>query len=277
MDRRIATLWQRQARDLAEASAVRVPGLGAAASPVRRMEPMHASMVEVRAVVGEQRVHAAKATGRVVLGRKLRRRLLAGGIAASLLAAGTDVLAGKLWAGYDFFAQSISELAAVGAPTRLLVVPLNLTCDALMIAFGIGVWTAAGESRAQRVTASMVIGNVVVSVAWAFFPMHVGEPPSPANVAVGAVSMVLFVLAICCGAVAYRGFFRLYSIATLLAYIVLTILGLLAGRAAPADGPGSIGVQERTMALGYLLWVVALAVTLRRADKRHSLASGGDA
>jgi hypothetical protein len=238
---------------------------------LRRAEPAHRPFVRPPVVIGQQAVRNAKTAGQAVFGRKLRRRLLACGIAASLLVVGTDVVAGKLWVGYDFVAQSASELAAVGAPTRPLVVPLNLTYDALMIAFGSGVWASAGESRARRMTASLVIGSAVASVAGAFFPMRVGEPAGPANVALGAVSVVLFVLAICCGAVAYRGFVRLYSIATLLAYLGLTIWGLSLGRAATAGSSPLTGAQERTMALGYLLWVVALAVTLLGAENRQTL------
>ena len=161
-------------------------------------------------MIGQQAVGDAQAAGQALVGRKLRRRLLACGIAASLLAVGTDAVAGKLLVGYDFMAQSVSELAAVGAPTRPLVVPLNLTYDALMIAFGIGVWASAGESRARHVTGSIVTASAVVSVVWTFFLMRVGEPASAANVALGAVSVVLSVIAICSGAVAYRGCVRLY-------------------------------------------------------------------
>lgn len=216
---------------------------------------------------------SAKVGERWVVGRKLRRRLLVCGIAASALLAGTDVLAGVSYRGYDFMAQSISELSAVGAPTRLVVVPLNLAYDALMVAFGVGVWATA-VNRAGRSMAVMVIGNAVVSAAWVFFPMRSGEPASSVNVGFGAVSMVFFLLAIGCGAVAYRGLFRLYSSATLLAYLGLTVWGVSRGDAATTGSSASVGVQERTMVAGYLLWVTVLAVLLLRAEKRRSLTAG---
>jgi hypothetical protein len=272
---RITGLRQLDGADLIEAlRAMCASRLDGASARLRHAEPVHRPIVRVPAGVGQQAVRDARAAGQAVVGRKLRRRLLACGIAASLLAVGTDIVAGKLWVGYDFMAESVSELAAVGAPTRPLVVPLNLTYDALMIAFGMGVWASAGEIRGRRMTGSIVIASAVVSVAWAFFPMHVGEPASPANVALGAVSVVLSVIAICCGAVAYRGFVRFYSIATLLAYLGLTIWGILLGRAAPAESSPLTGAQERTMALGYLLWVVALAVILLGGGNRQNLESG---
>ena len=74
---------------------------------------------------------------------KLRRGLLTCGILASLLWAGTDILAGTLWEGYSFTSQSIGDLSAVGSPTRLFVFPLNLMYDVLMIATGLRVWRLA--------------------------------------------------------------------------------------------------------------------------------------
>jgi hypothetical protein len=61
--------------------------------------------------------------------RMLRNLLLICGILSSLLYVGTDILAGTLWEGYSFTSQAVSELSAIGAPTRPLVVPLYLAYD----------------------------------------------------------------------------------------------------------------------------------------------------
>jgi hypothetical membrane protein len=71
--------------------------------------------------------------------RMARNLLLICGILSSLLYVGTDILAGMLWEGYSFTHQAVSELSAIGAPTRPLVVPLYFVYDVLMIAFGLGV------------------------------------------------------------------------------------------------------------------------------------------
>ncbi|MDQ4012322.1 MAG: DUF998 domain-containing protein, partial [Thermoproteota archaeon] len=56
-----------------------------------------------------------------------------------------------LWEGYSFTSQAISELSAIGAPTRPLVVTLGIIYDVLLIAFGLCVWIiAAGQRRAPR-------------------------------------------------------------------------------------------------------------------------------
>jgi len=59
----------------------------------------------------------------------LRTILLACGILSSLLYVATDLLGGTSYEGYSFSAQTISELSAIGAPSKPLVGPLFLTYD----------------------------------------------------------------------------------------------------------------------------------------------------
>jgi hypothetical protein len=51
----------------------------------------------------------------------------------------TDVIAALRWEGYSYRDQTVSELAAIGAPTRPLAVTLGLAGSALLVAFGVGV------------------------------------------------------------------------------------------------------------------------------------------
>ena len=83
-----------------------------------------------------------------------------------------------------------------------------------------------------------------------FFPMHPGEdmgsPANTMNVATLGLSLILLLIAILSGAFAYKNWFRLYSLGTLLAFLVLTILGL-------SQVTPHVGAQERTIAYGCLL------------------------
>jgi hypothetical protein len=54
------------------------------------------------------------------MGMMSPRLWLASGIAAPVLCAAADVVAGMRWDDYSFRDQTISELGAIGAPTRLL-------------------------------------------------------------------------------------------------------------------------------------------------------------
>src|SRR6266496_2405081 len=102
----------------------------------------------------------------------VRKVLLICGILSSLLYVGTDVLGAMRWEGYSYTAQAVSELSAIGAPTRPLVVPLFLTHGVLQIAFGLGVWMSAGRKRGLRITAGLLVGIGLVDLVASFFPMH---------------------------------------------------------------------------------------------------------
>src|SRR5688572_20220097 len=104
----------------------------------------------------------------------MREALLGCGILASLVHVVTDIVGAVRYEGYSYMAQAVSELSAIGAPTRPLVVPLFLVHSLLQFAFGLGVWISAPGSRGLRVTAGMLIAVGVIDLMVApFFPMHV--------------------------------------------------------------------------------------------------------
>ena len=191
------------------------------------------------------------------------------GIFYSLLYVGTDILGGMLWEGYSFISQPISELAAIGAPMRPLTSPLFTIDIVLLIPFGFGVWGLAGRNRPQRLVGGLLVGIGLVGLVWTSFPMHLGEPVSSlANTMhsiFAGVQVILILLTIGFGAVAYRNWFRFYSIGTIL---TLVVAGFMAFWLASAEQPTSwFGVIERINVYGYLLWVAVLAIFLLRAEK----------
>src|SRR5579864_4982563 len=102
-----------------------------------------------------------------------RKTLLTCGVAASVLYIVADVLGAMRFPGYSYTAQTISELSAIDAPSRSLMIPLYILYDMLLFAFAVGVWQIAIRSRALQITALMLMGIAVVGVAWGpFFPMH---------------------------------------------------------------------------------------------------------
>jgi len=214
---------------------------------------------------------------------RIRKALLVCGIAGPLLFVATDILAGTRWKGYGFVSRSISELSAVGAPTRPLVVPLNLAAEALLIAFALGVWGLAGRSRSARVTAVMLFGSAAFQLMGAFYPVHLGEslttPANTVNTVLIGTSVLFLMLAIGFGAVAQRGWFRLYSVVT---FLVFALAGVLATRHNPVVLAGQrgplVGAQERSMMYGCMLWVALLAIVLpsnRRSFPGRTEASAG--
>ena len=77
------------------------------------------------------------------MGAAPRKILLGCGIASSLLYVGMNIAGALLYPGYDAFSQQVSELSAIGAPTRGWWVPVGVAYEILVIAFGVGVWLAA--------------------------------------------------------------------------------------------------------------------------------------
>ena len=81
----------------------------------------------------------------------LRRWLLVCGILSSLLYVAMNVFVAMQWEGYSSASQTVSELSAIGAPTRSLWVLAAAFYTVLVTAFGWGVWKSAGRIRALRI------------------------------------------------------------------------------------------------------------------------------
>jgi len=204
--------------------------------------------------------------------KKIREVLLLCGITSSLLYAGTDLVAGTLYAGYSFIDQDFSELWAFESPVRQLLLPLVVMYGAVLLGFALGVWLSAGRSRALRATALMLVGDAIVGVVTPVFfpaPMH-GVQPTFANtlhLPLTGVNVVFILLSIGFGAAAHRNWFRPYSIGTIL---ILLAFGIIGGTAAPAIATNLptpwAGLEERILIYAYLLWVAVLAIVLLRAE-----------
>jgi hypothetical protein len=203
------------------------------------------------------------------------RVLLICGIFASLLYIGTDIFAGLLWHGYSFTQQAISELSGIGAPTRPLVVPLYSIYSVLMIAFGMGV-LIYNQKRALYLIGTLMVGLGVVGFVQIPFPLHLGGVDSAStnmmHSILAGVNGILFLLSMGLGIFISGKRFRLYSVGTLLALIVLgAISGLMASSQISVQGftepPQWFGLIERIDVYGSILWVVVLAVVLLQSEK----------
>jgi hypothetical protein len=204
------------------------------------------------------------------MGRKV---LLGCGILSSLLYAAANVIGARRWRDYSLTSHTVSELSAIGAPSRPIVVPLLTAHGALVIPFGLGVWESAGRKRALHATGALLVGLGASDLPAPLFPMHrrevlargEGSRTDTMHIIVTSVNSLLILLAIGFGSTAFGRRFRLYSIATIL---VLVATGGLTATQAPRlqtnlPTPWA-GVTERVSIGGYLLWQVALAIALLR-------------
>lgn len=201
----------------------------------------------------------------------VRKFLLNCGILASLLYVASDIVAAMSWEGYSYTAQSVSELRAIGAPTRPFLVPVLFMYALLGIAFGLGVRGAAGQKRALRIAGALLVGLGVVDLVAPFSPMHLRGTESTLtdtmHIILTVADVLLILLVIGFGAAAAGKRFRVYSITTIL---ILVLCGAWAFSDAPriaANLPTPwVGVRERINIYGYMLWMLVLAIVLLRAQ-----------
>lgn len=197
-----------------------------------------------------------------------RRLLLTSGVVSSVLyLIAIDVIVPLRHAGYhNFTSQMVSELMAIGAPTRRLLIWLLTLYNLLVFAFAAGVWASGGGRRSVRLTALALIGYGLVSTAGLFlFPMDLRGTVNSQRDGLHIVAtmvMSLFIIAFMAfGAFANGRRFRLYSFVTI---AVVVVFGVLAGfLARPMPGPTPwLGLAERINIYATMLWIGWLGAEL---------------
>ena len=210
----------------------------------------------------------------------VRKVLLVSGIVSSLLYVAMNVFVAMQYEGYSSVSQTVSELSAIGAPTRTLWVLLGTGYTLLVAAFGWGVWRSAVRNRPLRIVGGLIFISGVIGLFWP--PMHQREALAAGggtltdtmHIVFTMVTVLLMMLAIGFGAAAFGKRFRLYSIATMVILVAFGALTGLDGARVQANLPTPwVGVWERINIGVFLLWVVVLATTLLRA--RDAAASDG--
>ena len=227
-------------------------------------------MMEARHLRGIQRRSTAPAETSVTLER-WRIPLLSCGIVAALLYVSMTLFVGLLWEGYSVVSGVPSELAAIGAPTRLLWIWLGAVYAVLMIAFGWIVWKSAPPNRALRVVGALLIADAVVGQFWP--PMHQravlaaggGTLTDTLHLVWAAITGIFFMLIVGFGAAALGTRFRAYSIATLVIGLACgAVTGTYASQVqADLPTPG-VGVWERISIATFMGWIAVLAIALLR-------------
>jgi hypothetical protein len=83
------------------------------------------------------------------------------------------------WEGHSSASQTVSELSAIGAPTRPLWVLLGIAYTLLVTAFGWGVWQSARRNRPLRVVGGLMVAYGVIGLASPLAPMHLSRARGP--------------------------------------------------------------------------------------------------
>jgi uncharacterized membrane protein len=173
--------------------------------------------------------------------------------------------------GYDSVDLTISELSAIGAPTRTVWVVLGFVYTLLVIGFAIGVLHSATGNHKLRITGWLLLVYGISGFLWPFFPMHAREVIAAGgdtitdtlHISLGVVSVMLMTVMICFGALSFDNKFRSLSFVIL---ALMLFFGTLTGIGSPGINAGTptpwLGLWERLSLGAFLVWMVMLYVKL---------------
>jgi len=195
----------------------------------------------------------------------MRRSLLICGILSSVVYVAANVIVPMRFAGYDVVSQTVSELSAIGAPTRELWLAFMVPYALLALAFAIGIWMSAGTSRSLHAAAVFGFANVVIGMFWP--PMHLRgaefTTTDTLHIVWTAIVVPMMMLQIAFGAVAFSRSFRVYSALTIAAMIVFGFVTSLEAPNIAVNGPTPlIGIWERIGMAAQMVWIPVFAVKL---------------
>ena len=202
-------------------------------------------------------------------GSRLQRALLLAGLLSSCTYVTADLLAAAQYPGYSVVDQVISELSAIGAPTRRFWLLMSVPYSILLLAFGIGVIRAAGARDRLHVVGGLLTAFALSGFLWVFFPMHqrgaVMTWQDIGHIAMSIATVLLMLGYIGLGAFSLGPRFRIYSFATLLAILAGSAFTIAGGERLAAGAPTPwLGLVERGLIYGYLLWIAVLSLALTR-------------
>jgi hypothetical protein len=210
----------------------------------------------------------------------LRNDLLICGILSSIWYVAINIFVPAHDSGYSIVTQTVSELSAINAPTRLFWVLLVIWYPVLFASFGWGVLASAGKSRAMQITGSLMIVYAVLNFYWP--PMHQrvviaadgATLTDSLHIAWAMMTLLLMMLIMGFGAAALGKKFRIFTTAT---FLVFLVFGIMIGTEAPNIQAGLptpfIGIWERINIGAFMVWVVvfASAVLRKKTSLRESL------
>ena len=207
-----------------------------------------------------------------------RKYLLYCGIAASFLYIAMNIFIPFLDKRYNWITQTVSELSAVDVPTRPLWFPLGIIYTLLIAAFGWGVFRSAGQKRSLRIVGILLIINGLIGLTWS--PMHQREVlvagggtfTDTWHLVMASVTVLLMFFSIGFGAAAFGKGFRVYSIVTILVFIVFGILTFVEAPNVDKNlTTPYIGLWERINIAAFMSWLIVFSNNLLRLEKKPLL------
>lgn len=204
---------------------------------------------------------------------KMVNNLLICGILSSLWYVAINIFVPVLYDGYSMVTLTVSELSAIGAPTRIVWVLLCMLYPLLFAAFGWGVLQMAGGNRSLRITGILIILYSLFNFYWP--PMHQreviaagqGTLTDTLHIIWAMITVIFMMLLMGFGAAAFGKRFRAFTVVVFITFIVF---GILIG----VESPGirgnlptpHIGIWERLNIGAFMLWIIAFSIALIRRE-----------
>ena len=197
--------------------------------------------------------------------------LLICGVASTIIYVVGDTVAAIAYPGYSYRDQAISELSAIGAPTKIIWIVFAFLFNPLIIAFGIGVRRVA-QTRSLKVTGILLIVWGVLGFLWLFFPMNIrgeiGSFTDTMHLVMTGITVLLITAFIGFGSNAQGKAFSVYSWLTILIMLTFGILVSLQEPQVVAQLPTPwMGVFERISVFSPMVWVSVLAILLLQKNR----------
>ena len=206
--------------------------------------------------------------------RLMKKALLWSGIFSSLWYVIINVYVPTQYPGYSISSYTVSELSAIGAPTRLLWVLLVVFYPLLLAGFGWGIIRSAGGNRLLSLVGGMIIAYCIFNFYWP--PMHMrGNEPAltdTLHILWSVVTVLMMIVMMGFGAGTLGRWFRIYTIASLALLMLFGILTGVEARNIPGNEPTPlIGIWERINIALFMLWIAVLALLLLKKGRERDI------
>jgi hypothetical protein len=205
---------------------------------------------------------------------KVQNALLTCGIHSSLWYIAINIFVPLMYDGYSMASVTVSELSAIGSPTRILWVLMVLPYPLLFAFFGWGVLKTSSGNRSLIIAAGLIIGYSIFNLYWpAMHQREViatggGTLTDTLHITWAMITLLLMMLIMGFGAAGLGKKFRFYTIVTWAVFIVFGILTWLESPGIEKNLPTPfIGVWERINISAFMVWVIVLAMVLLRMRK----------
>jgi len=202
--------------------------------------------------------------------KAMQRILLTCGMLSSIWYILINIYVPFFYPGYSPADLTVSELSAIGAPSRILWV-LSCTLYLLLFtAFGWGVLKSGGNNRALKWVGILIIIYCFFNLYWP--PMHIRGLEKTwtdtMHIIWAVITIGLMFLLISIGSKAFGRNFKIYSWISILCFLIFGALtGMLSDELATGEPTPMIGVWERINIGVFMLWVAVLSFEIKMTDK----------